>query len=190
MVKGTSLLFLLLLAAICCYCQGIKLQSARHGLHLINGNVPMEAVIDDIRFADGKDDNVDIVRFDILSESHGFPVPLIISTKEPILVDSLGQIPLKLHSNSLRVLIDFISQYDLKVHKKKYSEYLFRVTYRFNGHVYQYYVATAEASSNFFKTIVEMFQKEEGKEALNRLYEFIGSSGLIKGSRNGQVWKY
>ncbi len=187
----TTALVFLLMAQTIAFGQGIGLQSSKHGHDLIYGiNVSKEAIIDDTMFADGKDEKVDIIRFDNVGTTIWGDGPLIISSKEPIRVDSLGLTPLKLQVDSLRGLIHLTKDLDTKIYRRLPSEYLFRVTYRFEGNIYQYYIAGAESSTDFFKKIEHRIMKMSTKEALRKFYHFLGSSRLLKRSSDGPKWIY
>jgi hypothetical protein len=173
------------------FCQGFKLKSARHGLDLIyKRNVSKEEIIENVRFLDGRDESIDIIRFDNVATTIGGDGPLIISSKEPIQVDSLGLIPLKLHADSLVSLMYLIEASDTKIYTRTRSEYLFRVTYRSNGNIQQYYIAEAASSTNYFKKIESWLLNVNNNDALEKFYRFLGPSRLLNYSSKGVQWKY
>jgi hypothetical protein len=162
--------------------QTTKLQSSRYGIDLIYGTKGYDKrlVIDYTRFEDGIDNNVDILRFDNVGYTFGGDGPLIISSKEPVWVDSLGLTPLKLQADSLKSLISLIEILDTKTHVKLGDKFEFRITYRVDGKINQYFVKDAKLSTEFFKAIEKRIIKMNNKEALDKYYHFLWPSMLLK----------
>lgn len=69
------------------------------------GDVPKEQLIGDIRFEDGQDSGVDVIRFDHVGPNL---YPLIISSKLPVPTDSLGLLSFKLQKDTLYNFLEMI----------------------------------------------------------------------------------
>src|SRR5690242_17113357 len=103
------LTIVLFLSSIVTQGQDFKLKSVTHGLDLIyREDVPKDSIINNTRFADGKDATVDILRLDNIGNTTGADLGLIISSKQPVPSDSLGMNFLKIDSDSSTSLIILI----------------------------------------------------------------------------------
>jgi|GEM_PF-6825878 len=182
-----SVTFLLLAVPGCAQKQ---LKSVKHGLHLMYGEVSKDELIADVEFKDGKDETVTIVRFDNNGRARsGELLPFIISSKEPIRVDSLGLTSLKMNSDTLEHLVNLISNCGHKEYKfPGKSSTLIRVTYRRHGILEQFYVADEISATDLFKQIERMFKSLNNENTLEKLYFFLGPSNLMKYSPNGPQW--
>ena len=177
-----ALLILFLIIFQNCSPQTTRLQSAKHGLDLIYANIPKEEIINDVKFIDSSSDKkVDILRFDNVGEVHGDLRPLIISVFMPKQVDDLGLYPALLPQDSLSKLIDFVILRHSKITSRpQFDDGNFRITYRRQGIIGQYYVVSVKASSIFFKEIESKLNMSGNKDALKQLYNFLYSSSLIE----------
>jgi hypothetical protein len=166
--------------------QSFKLKSARHGLDLIlKSNVSKDSIINDTRFADGKDDIVDILRFDNVGEIHGSDIVFIISSKLPVPSDSIGLNPLKLEKDTLKSLLNLIQELDTKIYKRPSGSISFRMTYRFDGTLFQYFIGGGKESTEYFKKIERRIVTMDNQDALKRFHHFLWTSTLLKKRTDG-----
>src|SRR5579859_8051657 len=166
------------------------LKSVKHGLHLMYGIVSKDELIDDVRFADGKDETVTIIRFDNNGHAQsGEELPFTISSKEPIRVDSLGLTSLRMNPDTLEHLLDLVSKCENKEYKfPGQRSTLIRVTFRRHGISEQFYIADEIVATRLFKKIERLFLRLNDKTALRKLYFFLGPSNLLRYTRNGPEW--
>ncbi len=180
---------ILLLACFSCVTtigQDLKLKSARHGLDLIyDDTISKDSIISDTRFADGKNSIVDILRFDNVGDTQGGGGGFIISSKLPVNSDSLGLNPLQLEVDSLKSLLYLVQELDTKNHKRPSGNINFRMTYRFDGTIYQYFVEGGKESTKYFKNIERRIIAMDNGDALKRFYHFLWTSPLLKKRTDG-----
>lgn len=181
------------------YSQQVHLRSAREGLRIIHGrDVSKEEIMEYLLFEDGRDSDVDVIRFDNVGWVLGGKGPLIISSKLPIRIDSLGLIPLKLQVDSLRRLVKLIAQLNTGEHKNVLKRIeadptknqIFRITYRMNGNLEQYFVTSLEECTSYFKRLESCLKSMRNEEPLQMLYQFLVSSELVVIAKDGPRWKY
>jgi hypothetical protein len=152
-----------------------QLKSTKYGLDMMLRDIPKEQLINDIRFEGGVEDTIGVVRLDHVGPSL---FPLLISSKLPILTDSLGILAIKLHKDTLDNFLWVIDHINPKVYTRRVDEVLIRVTYRFKGILSQYYVTNAKITTGFFQIIEKELKHNGDIEALDKFYEFISSTGL------------
>jgi hypothetical protein len=174
--------------------QGVKLASSKHGFDLVYGDLSKEVIIDNVKFDSGRDGKTDILRIDHACLVSGSISPLIISSREPIPVDSLGLFRIKIQEDSLKLLLRIIRVNDTKISKRPSIHSgpgLFRVTYRSERNINQYYTIDVRSSTSLLKKIEQKLINSSDKEILRTFYSFLGSSGLLKYSPDGRdKWRY
>jgi hypothetical protein len=172
--------------------QHIPLKSARHGLDLVfSKRMTKDSVIADVTFENGKDDFVDILRFDNVGTGRG-PEPFILSSKPAIASDELGLISSTLQRDSLASLLGLIDSMNTKIEKRISSEgFCFRVTYRYNQSIIQYFISTKESATDIFKAVEGRLIRIGDNECLNSFYKFLYGTRLIEKTSSASIrWKY
>jgi hypothetical protein len=164
-----------------------QLKSWRHGLDMKLHDIPKEELIEEMRFEHGKDDTVNVIRFDHIGNGI---YPLLISSSLPVPTDSLGFLAFKLQKDSLYDFIDMIDNVNPKVYSRKIDEVLIRVTYRFEGRVAQYYVTNTRITTHFFKIIERKLIAYKEPGALKKFYSFVGRTGTRIRVHGKTTWKY
>lgn len=171
--------------------QNPQLKSFIYGYNLIYGeNVSKDSLIDYVRFIHGINNEVNIVRIDNVGYTLGGDGPLVISTEEPILVDSLGLIPLKIDSKALQELCQLTQELDTKIQKNPKAKTKFRITYRYNGMVQLYFFSGEVESSKLLSKIEKCILKMSNNDAKNKFYQLVYTSGLLERTASGLRWKY
>jgi hypothetical protein len=160
---------ILMLASFACTAQQYPLKSYEHGLKVMLTDVPKEEVIDEIRFKDGKNETIDVVRFDHVGENS---VPLIISSKTAVPTDSLGILSFSLPNDTLVNFLQMIDHVHPKYPGRRVDDVLIRVTYRFKGELEQYYMTNSSLTCSFFYMIVNRLKTNKDRAALNTFYRF------------------
>ena len=167
--------------------QNHQLKSIAHGLEMMLNDFPKEQIIDEIRFEDGKDDNVDVIRFDHVGPNL---FPLIISSKLPVSTDSLGILSFKLQKDTLANLLFMIDHVNPKVYSRKVDYVLIRVTYRYKKRQEQYYVTNGKVTTGFCKMIEKKLNTNKDQVALNKFYEFLARTGLFVCDEGKRAWRF
>lgn len=187
-MKPILILFQILLVISCSSsAQTYKLKSTNYGLDMMLGDVPKEQLIGDIRFEDGQDSGVDVIRFDHVGPNL---YPLIISSKLPVPTDSLGLLSFKLQKDTLYNFLEMIDNVTPKVYSRELDQVLVRVTYRFEGRLAQYYVTNARITTHFLKMIERKLISNKDPEALEKFYRFIAEMRLQIAVHGERRWKY
>jgi hypothetical protein len=169
-MKKIILGYLLIVLTTCAQCQ-THLKSLSFGRLQMLTNVSKQALIDELLFFDGVDDKSDVVRLDFVIPNG---IPLIISSKKVIQSDSLGAHFVILSKESLDPLMSKIQRCNSKVNSRLVDYILLRVTYRYNGQVFQYYQTMEEIVTAYLRTIFEtQLRKESNGSALAAFYEFV-----------------
>jgi hypothetical protein len=163
-----------------------QLKSTKYGLDMMLLDIPKEQLINDIRFEGGVEDTIGVVRLDHVGPNL---YPLIISSKLPIPTDSLGILAIKLHKDTLDNFLWVIDHINPKVYTRHIDEVLIRVTYRYNGILFQYYVTNASITTGFFQIIEKELKHNGDTEALDRFYEFIARTGLRVAKKGKWTWR-
>jgi hypothetical protein len=167
------------------YGQPVPLKSVTHGLKMMNEDVPKETIIGDIKFQDGADDTVSVVRFDNVELGL---YPLIVSRKIAVTTDSLGLLSFKLAGEPLENFLWFVDNFDPKFHRQRVDGILLRVTYRINGEIKQYYITDRKITTAYLLTIEKQLNEVGDPNVLEPFYKFVSSTGLIKSVRGKIVW--
>lgn len=170
-----------------CKAQDYPLKSVTHGLNMMLLDIPKEELLEEIRFEDGFNDSINVIRFDHVGPNL---FPLLISSKLPVPTDSLGILSFKLQKDSLHKFLETIDNVTPKIYSRKLDFVLIRVTYRFNGYSEQYYITNARIATGFLKIIEDMLIVNGDNEALNKFYLFISRMKLRKSVHGKWVWKY
>jgi hypothetical protein len=164
-----------------------KLKSTKHGLRMMFGDISKEEIIDEMRFEDGPDREIDVIRFDHVGPNL---FPLIISSKMPVATDSLGILAIKLNKDTLHNFLEMIDLVNPKSRSRKMDKVLVRVTYRYNDSLAQYYVTDALITTKFLKAIEKKLISNSDPKALETFHEFIGPMRLRKVVNRRFVWVY
>jgi len=167
--------------------QTYQLKSTGHGLDLMLKEIPKEQLIDEIRFKEGRDSTVDVIRLDHVGPNL---YPLLISSKLPVPTDSLGILSFRLQKDTLDNFLFMIDHVNPKLYTRNVDFVLIRVTYRYDERIAQYYVTNAKITSAFFKMIERRLIENKDPEALNKFYEFIARTKLVVGIKGERTWKY
>jgi hypothetical protein len=184
--KRQLIIFFAFLCSLSAVGQGFKLKSVKQGFDMIyRTDISKDSVINYTRFEDGRNDKVDILRFDNIGNTGGSDLGFIISSKQPVPSDSLGMNFFKLNSDSLKSLIRLIHSLDTKIYKRVSGGISFRMTYRFEGIISQYFIGGGKESTEFFKKIEQRILLMENKEAIERLQHFLWTSDLLKKRSDG-----
>lgn len=179
--KRRLILFFTALCSLSATGQDFKLKSVRQGFDMIyRADISKDSVINYTRFEDGRDDKVDILRFDNIGNTNGADLGYIISSKQPVPTDSLGMNFFKLNSDTLKAFIRFIHNLDTKIYKRVPGGISFRMTYRFEGIVSQYFIGGGKESTEFFKQIEQRILLMDNKEAFDKFFHFLWTSDLLK----------
>lgn len=164
-----------------------QLKSTKYGLDMMLGDASKEQLISDIRFEDGTDDTVGVVRFDHVGPNL---YPLLVSSKLPVPTDSLGLLSFKLHPDTLRKLLWTIDNVNPKLKTRNMDGILVRVTYRIQGRLEQYYVTNQKITTGFFMIIEKRLISNNDKDALDKFYHFVSRTGLLTSDYGKRKWKY
>ncbi len=184
-VKKEIIVFFLL-SSLSATGQEYKLKSVKHGFDIIyRGDISADSIINYTRFDDGKDDKVDILRFDNIGNTGGTDLGFIISSKQPVASDSLGMNFFKLNPDLLKSFIKLIQGLDTKINKRVSGGILFRMTYRSDGMISQYFIGGGKESTEYFKKIEQRILLMNNKEALERFIHFLWTSDLLKKRADG-----
>jgi hypothetical protein len=180
-------LFILLLLVSACIVQAqpTRLKSARFALKLMHEDVSKDSILNEIRFEDGRNDTLDIVRFDNVELGL---YPLIISTHMPIKTDSLGQLSFKLADEQFENLLWLIDRVECKSFTRNFDGILLRATYRYHGDIKQYYVTDRKIVTAYLLLIEKELKTTADPDVLRTFYKFVSSTGLIKSVRGRIVW--
>lgn len=173
-------------------CAQPQMQTTRHGLNLIfDKDIPKEQIVSEIRFTDGFDGYVNVIRIDNIGAPSGDVRPLIMSIKQPIQTDSLGLYAIELDSNTLGSIINTVRKSEFKsYHRPPLDNDVIRVTYRIDGSIDQYYVPDQEKAIVFLKQIEKTFKRETLVSHLEQFYFFLASSTFVEFASDGSVkWK-
>jgi hypothetical protein len=173
----------LFVGAILAECQPLK--STDYGLRVMLSDVPKEQILSDIRFEDGVDEYVDVLRLDHVGPSL---YPLLISSKMPIATDSLGILAVKLSVKQVEEMLRTIEGINPKMFIRKFDEVLIRVTYRFRGRNCQYYVTNRKVVCYFLSILEKDLLKFGDDQALNKFYSFVGNTELRLRKEDKIVW--
>ena len=90
------------------YCQEYTLKSTEYGLDMMLRDMPKEKIIEEIRFESGKNDTINVIRFDHVGPNM---YPLLISSELPITTDSLGILSFKLQKDTLHNFLWMINHW-------------------------------------------------------------------------------
>ena len=164
-----------------------QLKSRMYGFDMMLRDIPKEKLIEEIRFKDGKDDSINVVRFDHIGPSL---YPLIISAKLPVPTDSLGILSFKIQKDSLYNFLEMIDNVTPKVYSRNRDEVLIRVTYRFEGRVAQYYVTNTRITTGFLKMVERKLIAYKDPEVLDKFYRFIAEMRLQISVHGKRTWRY
>ena len=188
-MKPTALLlyFLPLVYASCLGQQKTPLKSFDHALRMIQSEADKDDLIKEMKFEDGNNDTIDVVRLDHMG---AIIFPLIISSKLPIETDSMGIYPIRMHKDSLVGFMEMIDGVTPKMYSREKDGVLIRVTYRYKKQNAQYYITNAKIVTEFLKGIEERLIACNDKFALNAFYDFAARTELVKGVNGKPVWKY
>lgn len=167
--------------------QNYPLKSTAHGLDMMLRDIPKEQLIDEIRFEDGPDNKVDVIRLDHVGPNL---YPLLISSKLPVATDSLGLLSFKLQKDTLDNFLWMIDHVNPKMQTRVRDFVLIRVTYRYEGRLEQYYITNAKISTGFLMMIENKLIANKDNEALDKFYQFIAETGLVVGVKGKRTWKY
>lgn len=187
-MKLKVILFHVLLIFSCsCNGQTYQLKSTANGLDMMLRDVPKEELIREMRFDHGKDDTINVIRFDHVGPNL---YPLIISSKLPLPTDSLGILSFKLQKDTLYNFLEAIDNVTPKIYSRNLDYVLIRVTYRFEGRMEQYYITNARIATGFLKMIEGKLVANGDKEALDKFYLFIARMKLQKDVHGKRTWIY
>lgn len=179
-------LILILIPYVCSLCaQKPELKSIHHAFRMINEDVHKDSIIREIRFQDGKDDTVSVVRFDIVDSPK---YPLIVSIKQTTQTDQLGHLSFTLEGEFFENFLWLIDNYTQKKHTRKFDGVLLRVTYRYHGKISQYYVTNRIFASSYLLMIDEELRPSTDPKVLKTFHKFVYDAGLIKFVRGKVVW--
>lgn len=169
-------------------CAGqIPLKPAKHGLDIMLRDVPKEQIIEDIRFEDGEDTKINVVRLDYVGPTI---YPLLISSKVSVATDSLGLLAIKMHKDTLYRFVDMIDNVTPKMHVRNLDGVLVRITYRFEGRVAQYYLTNERIVTGFLRMIERKLLANDDPPALETFYKFIAPMKLQERVNGKRTWKY
>jgi hypothetical protein len=169
-----------------------ELKSTKHGLDLIYGSKYKEEIINEVVFKGGVDETIPVIRFDHVGTGTGIFIPLFIATKEVIPTDSVWLIAIKLDSLQMAVLQETINESNTKIYEMESIGYGdFRITYRFNQRILQYYLLNPVNSTKFFRKIEQVILKVNDSGISDRFYSFLHFVGLISYAASGNhKWNY
>jgi hypothetical protein len=165
-----------LLSLIVCsaYSQN-PLKSVRFAKVQILTDISKEKLIDGINFHDVADNQSDVVRLDFVLPNSK---PLVVSCKKTVQSDSLGAYLLTVSKQTLASLLDRIHRCNSKATSRAVDYVLLRVTYRYNGDVFQYYQSNEKIVTAYLRSIFDEELRNEPKEALESFYEFVRPASL------------
>ncbi len=188
-MKIRHCIFIIVLQLVPCLAnsQSVVLKSSRHGLDMMLTDVSKDQLIQEIRFKDGTDTAVDVVRFDHVGLNL---YPLIISSKLAVPTDSLGLLSFVLKKDTLSRFLEMIDHVNAKVYTREADGVLVRVTYRLDGRLFQYYVTNPIVTSAFLKMIERKLVDNKDDHALQTFYKFIARMKLMKSVNGKRAWKY
>jgi hypothetical protein len=184
-IKAVTQIFFFISFACCA--QQIPLRPFSHGLRMVQEDVNKQQLMDELRFENGPDETVDVIRFDQVSPKS---VPLIISSKMPIASDSLGIISFRLQEDTLSRFLKMIDQVNPKFETRKSNGILIRVTYRFEQELAQYYMKDSLITTIFFKMIEGRLITNNDLQALEEYYKFLTPTGLLMPKGRKKIWKF
>jgi hypothetical protein len=167
--------------------QTYTLKSTAHGLDMMLRHVPKEQLIEEIRFEDGPDNKVDVIRLDHVGPNL---YPLLISSKLPVATDSLGLLSFKLQKDTLDNFLWMIDHVNPKMQNRNRDFVLIRVTYKYEGRLEQYHITNAKITTGFFMMIENKLIANKDSEALDKFYRFIAETRLLVGVKGKRTWKY
>jgi hypothetical protein len=174
--------------ASCIAQQQMQLKSLNHGLKMMLSDVDKDTLIKEMRFENGNNGVVDVVRLDHVGPSL---MPLIISEKMPVATDSLGILAIRLRKDSFDPFMKMINGVNPKLHTRKADGVLIRVTYRYLNKTSQYYVTDTLIVTQFLKMIESRLLNYNEKSALDAFYQFATRTDLVTGGVEGAaIWKY
>jgi hypothetical protein len=152
--------------------------------------ITKEQVIDEVPFVDAEGAaTLDILRLDALGTFSGFPV--VISSRAQLYAKSRWVETAVLSPDSLSALLQAIEQLNTKLsHRTTKGRFCFRVTYRFNSQVRQYFIDTEESAVRIFKVVERRLQNFGDKQALHALYQFVFGAELAQLGKDGIIWIY
>jgi hypothetical protein len=185
MKLGRGLLFLNLFALLSCR-QTFQLKSTAHGLKMMLENIPKEQLINEIKFQEGHDDKVNVIRLDHVGPNS---YPLLISSKLPIPTDSLGLLSFKLPKDSLSNFLWTIDHVNPKSRTRHFDKILIRVTYRYEGRLEQYYETNEKIASAFLMIIERKLKNYKDSNALTIFYKFAMNTGLLVEIEGKRTWR-
>jgi hypothetical protein len=134
-----------------------QLKSTKYGLDMMLRDIPKDQLISDIKFEDGIDDTVSVIRFDHVGPNL---YPLLISSKLPVPTDSLGLLSFKLQPDTLNKFLWTVDHVNPKPQTRNMDNILIRVTYRFHGRLEQYYVTNYKITTGYFMTIEKLLKSK------------------------------
>jgi hypothetical protein len=177
---------LLFLSFACCGQQS-PLRPFSHGLRMVQEDVNKQQLMDELRFENGPDETVNVIRFDHVSPKS---LPLVISSKMPIATDSLGIISFRLQEDTLSSFLNMIHHVSPKFTTRKSDGILIRVTYRFKQELTQYYMKDSLITTAFFQIIEDRLISNNDLQALEKYYKFLAPTGLLMTKDRKKIWKY
>jgi hypothetical protein len=184
-MKNLFIILTLLLVSVCeTVAQSLK--SAAHGVNVILKDIPKEQIIDEIQFSDGKDDTVAVVRIDYVGPPLG---PLIISSKLPVMTDSLGIRAVRFPADTMAKFIQTIHLAGPKMYDRREDKILIRIVYRYHQKTYLYYKTNPTLVTAYFILLEKRFVTNGDKKALITFYDFLAEMGLLRKGKNGRpLW--
>ncbi len=187
LMKVITIIWVLVVCSYVVQGQTHQLKPTKYGLDMMLRDIPKEQLISDIRFEDGIDDTVGVVRFDHVGPNL---YPLIISSKLAVPTDSLGLLSFKMQPDSLFKFLWTIDNVNPKFQTRDVDEILIRVTYRFKGEVKLYYMKNFKITTGYFWIIEQSLKSYQDKDALEKFYKFLARTGLFKSEYGVRKWKY
>ncbi|WP_436516240.1 hypothetical protein [Ekhidna sp. To15] len=175
----------LFFAAIVCFfnakCQELK--SFRYGLDMLRVEASKDSLIEDMKFNEGYDSNINVLRIDDLSGGRG-DGPLIISSKKSIPTDSLmlslELITMVLEDSVLNVFIDAVDKVATKFYNPEDFEFVvLRFTYRYEGKISQYYLTTPLYTSVVMRRLEKILKENYDSDVLKSYYRFLSWTQLF-----------
>ncbi|MFN5170789.1 MAG: hypothetical protein ACK5DD_14305 [Cyclobacteriaceae bacterium] len=163
------------------------LKPVSYALEAIMTNVPKERLIRDIRFIDGDDQMVNVVRFDHIGKGL---YPLVLSSKPVIQSDSLGVLSAVMEVDSLVNILKMLDNTWPKVNEWKIDKILIRVTYRFDGRLEQYFVTNEKIVMEFLKMVEKKLLWNGNDDVIELFNVFVSRTGLRVVQDGVFKWKY
>ncbi len=149
-------------------------------------NIPKEQLINEVKFQEGHDDKVNVIRLDHVGPNS---YPLLISSKQPIPTDSLGLLSFKLPKDSLSNFLWTIDHVNPKSRTRHFDKILIRVTYRYEGRLEQYYETNEKIASAFLMIIERKLKNYKDSNALTIFYKFAMNTGLLVEVEGKRTWR-